>query len=384
VEDGHNNPDDPTAPAPVALQVGADGEQGSFCAYWIDDVAILVKDPNLPPPPPIYHFPSEKFDHPARLAWTKQGDSSRFGVASVKNTLTVYLSDGSPPGPYMVTGDTNVAGVPVTFGTGEFAAEPLTPKGTSARRVPAPQQAGGCIMHALVIDGGDKKAFLSNGIAADAAADAELMNTWLAGRGFTVQRVSQYWGNATPAYGNGRENADFFNDIRTYVNMYAGMATGGNCHHEFFLYVSSHGGQQTAGFFLYDSDGSGTNLAVRYRDVFIRLNDFPTDAQHQTTVYAMFDACYSGLAIPSAQARFRVQPAANGHLGLQVVTAAGALHEAAAGHNVFVDSATEDFLEMPMTITTGFAVMVNDAGGRNPARLRLPDQAGAARFTLDP
>jgi hypothetical protein len=381
-EDSGTNP---KAPKPVSLQIGSTEEAGSFCAYWIDDDANLVKDRDLPSPPPIYDFPSERFNHPARLAWTKQGTSGEFGVASISSTLTVYPYAGATPGPYTSTSDLILAGVPVTFGTGEFAAQLVAPKDRRLQPttvVPPPE--GGCLLQALIVDGGDKNGYLTSGIASNVAADAELMNTWLAGRGFTVKRISQYWKNPNPAYPNGQEQAMLFADIAGYVNLYTNTPTGGDCHHEFFLYVSSHGDEYGA-FYLYDSDGSGNSNAVAYKETFMNLNAFPTDAQHQTTVYTMFDACYSGLAIPSAKGQFTVMPRnPAGHLGLQTLAAAGALHTAAAGHTAFADSATEDFHENSKTMTTGFKVMVHDSGGRNPARLREPDQANPSIFTLDP
>jgi hypothetical protein len=353
---------------------------GSFCVYWIDDKL----DPNAPP---SYHFPSMKFDHPVRFAWTMQGDPSQYGVAAASDTMTVYPYGGGTPGPYSVTGDTVVGGVPVTLGYGEFAAEPVStpekPEAQLDKILSAPPGGGGCLQRALVIDGGDKKSFLSSGIASAAAADGNLINTWLTNRGFTVTRISQYWSNPAPAYPDGMQRNRFYADITAVVNLFANTPVGANCHHEFFLYVSSHGTRNSE-FSLYDPAGGGGRQRVSYADTFTRLNAFPTDAQHLTTVYTMHDACHAGLAVPAAQANFSVPPANPAHLALQVLTSSDAQNESAAGHTIFGDSATEDFIEDPATMTSGFAVMVNDANGRNPQRLRAPDQAGAARYVLDP
>lgn len=70
------------------LQIGALGELGSFCAYWIDDDF----DPNAPL---FYDSPTIMFDHPVRFAWTKQG-SSRYGVLAANNSVTIYCLSVHP------------------------------------------------------------------------------------------------------------------------------------------------------------------------------------------------------------------------------------------------------------------------------------------------
>jgi hypothetical protein len=243
-----------------------------------------------------------------------------------------------------------------------------------------------CLSWALIIDGGDERKYPSGDIAKAAAADAELMDNWLAGRGFNVQRVSQYWDNAIPHphYLTGAQRISLFDDITRYVNRYTNTPTAPGCHHEFFLYISSHGSGRPASFYLYDGFGAGNNQGVLYDDLFTRLNAFPTDLKHETTVYTMVDACYSGTGGFYARRNFKVNRFERpGHLALQMLACADSLHTCPSGHTDSENSATQDFMKDPKTMTTGLEAMVDGAGGRNPVRLRRPNFA-AYWFVLDP
>ena len=364
-----------SAYAPVTLQAGSSGSPADFCLYWIDDDT----DPRVPP---NQHFLSKKLQHPVRFAWTRLGDTTQYQVVSARNSMTVRLAGGAAPQPYTIVTDATVSGVPVTFGLGEFAAEPIVAVKLAPQAVP-PSQATGCLHEALVIDGGDKKTYITGNIASAAADDAEFMAAWLKLHDYRVKRISQYWGNSHPGYANAQQRNTFNRNIDSFVNLFANTRTSAGCyHHEFFLYVSSHGG--LSGFDLYDTGGSGQYQTIRYSDLFARLNNFPTDFLHNTTVYVMFDACYSGGAMGSARTRFTVQPANPGHHAFQVLTCADAYHTCAAGHFLFSDSATEDFKKDSRTMTTGFGAMVQGAFGENPQRLRLPDRADAYLYDLDP
>jgi hypothetical protein len=373
---------------PVSLEIASSAATGTYCAYWIDDDL----DSRMPA---SYHYPSVKFNHPVRFAWTKHGDTSEYGVVAANNTLTIHPEGGHTPAPYTFYSDETVSGVPVTFGSGDFAAEPVPPTTTPAleqspQSQPALQKADAfapaCLSWALIIDGGDTRKYPSGDIAAAAAADAVLMDTWLTGRGFHVQRVSQYWDNAIPQphYLTGAQRASLFDDITKYVNRYTNTPTAPGCHHEFFLYISSHGSGSPASFYLFDSFGAGNNQGVLYDALFTRLNAFPTDLKHETTVYTMIDACHAGIAAVYARLNFKVNGIAKpGHLALQVVACGDALHTCPGGHSARVNSATQDFIKDPKTMTTGFEAMVDGTDGRNPVRLRLPD-FGAYWFGLDP
>ena len=219
VEDGVDTSS--RTPPPVArLQAGLSGEPGSFCAYWIDDAVIRIGDKG--PAPPNYHRVTTKFDHAVRMAWTKQGDPTRYGVTPAHRTMTVYPYGGVKPAPYALIGDATVGRAPVTFGIGDFAAEPVVSRKAVAppllggmdnrSRAPGvietalsfaqpflpaalrPAQAAdrGCLSQALVVDGGDKKGWVMD-LAAAEAADAGLMDVWLRGQNFKVNRISQYW-----------------------------------------------------------------------------------------------------------------------------------------------------------------------------------------------
>jgi hypothetical protein len=379
------------APPAVTLQVSSPGAPGQFCVYFIDDELDSGT-------PPTYHFPTVRFDHAVRFAWNKQADPTQFGVVAASNTATIYPYSGATPMPFVFMNDAVVGDVGVTFGIGDFAAEPVasakpTASALAARPDQAQQQpAAACLNQALVVDGGDKSGWVSSGIADGAAADAELINTWLAGRGFTVTRRSQYGPNPNPAFATGAERTLLLGKIADFVNTFTATPTAQNCHHEFFFYFAGHGSKADLvngqfyrpSIFLYDDDGKGGNQSVSYGDIFNALNAFPTNAQHRTTVYAMFDACYSGSSIGYARARFTLPPANPSHLALQVVTSASPQLTAANGHTVFSSSGTEDFMKNSISMTTGYDRMVSDLGARDPKRLRTPDQAGVAFYTLDP
>jgi hypothetical protein len=370
--------------SPVVLKVGSTDGAGSFCVYFIDDDV----DPNAPPSLPLP--PSIKFDHPVRFAWTNQNQSDNYGVASANNTLTVYpYPHGTTPKPFVYLNFATVNGVPTTYGFGEFAAEPLENPGAGPQEAaPVTQQAGGCLYRALVIDGGDKKAWLTKDIAEAAYLDAGSIEVWLINPpyGFDVIRKSQYWDSKfIPSYPAGAEEATFTADIQAYVNQYSTTPVGKDCHHEFFLYIGSHGSGGKGAFYLYKRDGSGSlpSGKVAYTDLLDALKRFPSDEQHLTTVYVMADACFAGTAVQIARVNYGVPP----HYAFQAVGVVGSLHTAPAGHAFFSKSGTEYFLDVaspPATMTTGFQSVQKGLEDRNPERFRAPDKEGVNWFKLDP
>lgn len=273
------------------LQIGALGELGSFCAYWIDDDF----DPNAPL---FYDSPTIMFDHPVRFAWTKQG-SSRYGVLAANNSVTIYVYPFTQkPRPFEVVNDAIVDGVQVAFGTGEFAAQTVNYQTRELQQDPAPlPEPNGCLKLALSVDGGDKSKWLGLDSAAPIAIDAANIGKWLAKppNGFNVSRRSQNWNQSINAYAKGNERNKFLQEIDRYGNLFANTNVGNNCHHEFFLYIGAHG--NVSGFRLFDADGVGRGRRVLYDDLFDHLDNFPKDAQHKTTVYVMVNSCYSGGAV---------------------------------------------------------------------------------------
>lgn len=373
VEDGSSSP--------VILKVGSTEGSGSYRVYWIDDAV----DSRLPRDEPFP--PSIKFKHSTRFAWTNQQNFYDYGVAQANDSLTVYpYPFGSPGRDFTPLAFQTVNGVPVQFGFGEFAAQITQKLGSQLQEevLDAPAN-NGCLYRSLVIDGGAEYKRVKADGAKDMATDADDMADWLRRSSFGRMRVSQYWRNLNPAYPKGNERAAFLADIRHFENLFKDVAVGQGCHHEFFLYIASHGNKDNDGsFYPYDSDGNGASEGVPYNELFDALNRFPSDPQHLTTVYVMIDTCYAGLAVPASE-RFAVANGqAAGHWALQVVTAVDNDHEAAVGHVIFLsDSATEDFLKNPTSMTVGYKEMVDDAHGRNPQRRRAPDQAGAKSYYLD-
>ena len=367
---------------PVVLVVGHNNGEGSFCVYLIDDDV----DPNAPPDQPLPL--TMKLNHPVRFAWTNQDYPSDYGVAEANNTLTVNpYPPGTPPRPFVYRSFKQVNEVPTVFGSGEFAAEPAQkPGGQELQETVSPASDDGCLHEALVIDGGDKKSYLTKGIASAANADGALMAEWLSNEpyGFGVTRRSQYWGTRIPDYPRGEERESFLEEIRSYVNSYSIYKTGKNCHHEFFLYVAAHGGT-LGSFYLFDGDGSGESDYVSYDELFEELNKFPTDNDHKTTVYVMFDACYSGLAVTAAQ-QFRVGQPPDGHWALQAMSSVDR-QTAPNGHSPNRRSGTEWFVHTsirPATMTTGFESMTAGLKKRSPRRLRDPNIESKNLFKLDP
>jgi hypothetical protein len=86
------DPSQSGAVKPVSLQIASSAATGTYCAYWIDDDV----DPRVPA---SYHYPSVKFNHPVRFAWTKHGDTSEYGVVAANNTLTIHPEGGHTPAP---------------------------------------------------------------------------------------------------------------------------------------------------------------------------------------------------------------------------------------------------------------------------------------------
>lgn len=214
------------------------------------------------------------------------------------------------------------------------------------------------VRRALVVDLGDKDGNFWSGNGASAfAADADAMNTYLAGKGFTVQRISQYWGNAASYLPLKRplhplDLAKALDDIiKSYQTYFECPADTTFCH-ELFIYVSGHAVQAPLraeqGMMVFSATGGGESGLYPYGDLKQSLRKLPRCVR----VILFIDACYSGQAIPIMEDTYINNPAHPSTTnmrctcGFTTITSTNAAKPASQGHGALqYDSSTEDFFQ---------------------------------------
>jgi hypothetical protein len=369
-----------------AVELAVPSGTGQYYAFFIDDAPLM------------------RYEHPVRYAWY-HCESGLHGSASAEYPMTI-MRPTEPPRPFIESVTSFVDNVETHVGLGDFAASPLydqtdaepamdlmdNPDAPNPPQPPPvlapPVVFSKCIHRALVIDAGDKAGI--RGAAADFAKDADRMTDYLKRVGFDVVRRSNNWHDKKLPIqvGSGLQDIKtFMKDTDQAIRKENKLGAADKCvKHEVFIYVSSHGSKQGS-FILYDADGEGKREMVQYKDIVDTMTNF----QNNVTFYSFVDACYSGTYISKGKPERLTN---GGKFAAYVLTAVDAESTAAVGNNVFVDSATEDFIDglgrkdwdgdgqKPDDIGDGYGEMVND-GSSNPMRWRSPDKDDRWYFSLE-
>lgn len=199
-------------------------------------------------------------------------------------------------------------------------------------------EAPACIKIALVMDLGDEdKWFLNSDLANNFSDDADSVGGWVEGAGFTTTRISQYWGNDHTGFkGKGRAK-QILGEIAAAGASFA--ATGAtDCCHEFFLYISAHGGSD--GLEVYDTDGGADTKSIAFTEIFEQLLTFPDNVH----VIFFLDSCKAGGMIGTYKRLYAARLDAKFAMcGVTLLTSTDSKTAAAGGQSS--DSGTEDFME---------------------------------------
>jgi len=319
--------DGPTDEAPpVELKVPS--SPGTYFTYYIDDE------------------PWARFGHAVRYAWLNM-DTGEHNVVDA-SWYPEIVQPRITPEPlefveHLSSAFTNFLGVKkscyATGSTNSVSKKPLA--GMPVFGVQTP-----CKKVALVIDCGDTDHGWFKGTLADnMAADADLFHIYLSGSGYSVQRISQYWGNthAMIAYSSTTPLA-MTKGLETVLKAYGTRlrcpCTGG-AQHEFFLYINAHGqvNKRGSGYFtIYDPTGSGNSEGVYYSELSNWLSSFPSCVK----IRIFIDACCSGAAIADLK---KLEKRGGKACELTIMTATDATRKTPGGQGGWIDTATEDFME---------------------------------------
>lgn len=331
-------------PDPVTLSV-PEGE-GDYYVGVVDDM------------------PGFKFEHPVRYAWV---DAATDRSAVVDASWWPQFFEGGRRVTALFEGPIDLDGLrfnwvkggsctPCGDDGGTGTVNDASQKADAENGVPTAEDCHD--RYALVVDLGETDPGYTDGIADEAAADADAIGMWLRGEGYRVQRISQYWASPHPAIhskdrngsGNGPDlDEGFFDILRAYGALFeecCEKSEGSSV--EFFLYLNGHG--QRSGVNLEDPTGNGTyerltygrfppeklaELAERKMNALsVVLAGFP----ECVAVTVFVDSCKSGSAVPS------LQPLAEILRRISVITSCSSGENCPSGQGP-VDSASEDFMQ---------------------------------------
>jgi len=301
---------------PVELAVPED--DGDYYAFFIDDQ------------------PWARYGHNVRYAWIET-ETHDFAVTDALFP-PFFLEPGVLPEAFEAIKTFELSGVTFCLGHRGGAGKDNDISHKSEATKPAAAQPTDCKKVALVLDCGDLDDHKVLGdLADDSADDAKAMKEYLEANGYTVQRISQYWGNDVPALKN---SLTLRADLQKIVEAYADhlkCPEKKECCHEFFLYISAHADKSS--FHLYDPRGNGLFDRVKYSSLDLWLSKFPSCVK--TIIF--IDACYSGNAINSLK---KVLERCNTEVrcGVTIMTSADTQKESPGG-DALSTSATEHFMD---------------------------------------
>jgi len=315
---------------PKVLQIP--DRDGEFYAYFIDDA------------------PWAKYSHSVRYVWADLG-TGEHEIADASWLPEITPPDGHPLllevlHSFTLRGTLFRKGK----GSGRTTGNPVTHKLTATANIQTPSTTTTCggRKFALILDAGDLDGFWCT-LADNMADDADGIQTWVAGEGFTITRVSQYWGNGNACIkSSGNTDKAKKQSLKAGLkSIFSTFATRLQCCDSFFLYINGHGGRVVSGgkelnpkegyFSLYDPSGDGLSVAVEYDELAAWMAAFPPCVK--ATVF--IDACYSGRSINS------LRTIRAGLSKLIIITACDEDHIVPGGQASWIapDSSTEDFNE---------------------------------------
>lgn len=310
--------------------------------------------------------PGKKFEHAVRYAWVHP-DTGKVEAREARRPFTLQVPDRAPV-PFEATASGRVNGIPVVFGSGDFAgrvAEVLTEKSSDGPdreetgvaggdedvaeevEIGGDEEtegsptigAGGCIKLARICDLGDKNGYFST-LADNMAEDADAIGGWLTGQGWKVSRTSQYWGNTHAGYTGKRLKSRFLDTIRAdgaRLKRANKDIDAKKCCHEYFLFLSAHGNSKSLS--VYDFDGKGTKESLKFTEVFDAISaSFPNNVH----LIVFVDACESGGLITTFRKGYR-KASCKKFCGVTLLTVTDDKTSAAGGQ--VTDSGAEDFME---------------------------------------
>jgi hypothetical protein len=302
----------------VPVELAVPEEDGNYYAFFIDDQ------------------PWSRYGHNVRYAWI-EAETHDFAVTDALFP-PFFLEPGVLPEAFEAIKTFELGGVTFCFGHRGGAGKNNDISHKSEATKPAAAQPSDCKKVALVLDCGDLDDNKVLGdLADDFADDAKAMKEYLEANGYTVQRISQYWGNGVPALKN---SLTLRADLKKIVEAYADhlkCPEGEDCCHEFFLYISAHGDKSS--FHLYDPRGNSLFDRVKYSSLDLWLSKLPSCVK----IIIFVDACYSGNAINSLK---KVLERCNTEVrcGVTIMTSADTQKESPGG-DAFSTSATEHFMD---------------------------------------
>jgi len=259
-------------------------KEGNYFVFFVNDV------------------PEAMYEHPVRLAWLNLDDES-YDVVNA-SWPPLIIEPNVPPEPTKLIGSSLINDVLFTSASGSGKG---TPQDTSKKADAFSQikqincKPGVITKTALVMDLGDKKWTLPQSLADNLSDEADMMAAYLEDNGYSVIRVSQYWGNSHPSLQTTFTVPDaletvfilFLDEIRMNLICPPANSSSENpspvCCHEFFLFIAAHG-TSDGQIVIFKDDGSGQKDGIELSDLAATLQLFPPCVK----LITFLDSCYSG------------------------------------------------------------------------------------------
>ena len=285
--------------------------------------------------------PNFRWSHEARYAWVDYSVAGIQGYQVVSADWAPVLDvPGQASGPFFQLASVNAGGTAFKIGMrgGKGYVHDISHK-ANAQGITGSSGTTRCKRKYLVFDAGDVDDGWSDGGADEFSDDADQIQAWLEAAGFDEgMRVSQYWENDHPCirkvppkgYGGG------LGDLIKACGAWFECPPDSSCCHEFFLYLSGHGGPTLVQIANPDGGGGENGYALFEQDLFTWLNAFPPCVK----IIVVIDACFSGGAVSALDDLC----ATRGGCGVTIVTTTDVESSGNLGENV-IDSGTTDFMQ---------------------------------------